>query len=292
LARAALQAHGKSTRGLLGSHSVVVAAHPIGAHGALFIVQDRTFLDARRKHVLQILFVSAEFALLAFLLLARAGARIGSRRTVEAARSVVHLMRSRTTGEIPIPPDLRLLVRDMHDAVQHLRSENGGRDGAERLRELVNAEIPSGGLIVIANREPYAHEFDEGGKVVVRQPASGLVTGIEPMLRACGGTWIAHGGGSADRVTADRMGRVAVPPSAPEYTLRRLWIEEEASGRFAISRTRSRRSARWTGLPTRPSTKPSPAPQSRRPARTGYCSSRTTISRSYRSSCAITRHTS
>jgi trehalose 6-phosphate synthase len=232
LARAALQAHGKSTRGLLGSHSVVVAAHPIGAHGALFIVQDRTFLDARRKHVLQILFVSAEFALLAFLLLARAGARIGSRRTEEAARSVVHQMRSRTSGEIPIPPDLRLLVRDMHDAVQHLRSENGGRDGAERLRELVNAEIPSGGLIVIANREPYAHEFDEGGKVVVRQPASGLVTGIEPMLRACGGTWIAHGGGSADRVTADRMGRVAVPPSAPEYTLRRLWIEEEAYERY------------------------------------------------------------
>jgi hypothetical protein len=32
-------------------------------------------------------------------------------------------------------------------------------------------------VIVIANREPYSHEFDEGGKVVVRQPASGLVTG-------------------------------------------------------------------------------------------------------------------
>ena len=233
LARSALQSRGKSTRGLLGSHSVVVTAHPIGAHGTLFVVQDRTFLDARRKHVLQVLFVSAEFALLAFLLLARAGARIGSRRTEEAARSVVRQMRSRTTADVPIPPDLRLLVRDMHDAVQHLRTENsGGSDGAARLREFVNAEIPSGGLIVIANREPYSHEFDEGGKVVVRQPASGLVTGVEPMLRACGGTWIAHGSGSADRVSADRMGRVAVPPGAPEYTLRRLWIEEEAYERY------------------------------------------------------------
>lgn len=233
LARAALQAGGSSTRGLLGSHSVVVTAHAIGAHGTLLVVQDRTFLDARRKHVLQILFVSAEFALLAFLLLARAGARIGSRRTEEAARSVVRQMRSRTTGDPSVPPDLRLLVRDMHDAVQHLRTENApDRDGAARLRELVSAEIPSGGLIVIANREPYSHELDEDGKVVVRQPASGLVTGIEPMLRACGGTWIAHGGGSADRVSADRMGRLAVPPDAPEYTLRRLWIEEEAYERY------------------------------------------------------------
>jgi trehalose 6-phosphate synthase len=107
-----------------------------------------------------------------------------------------------------------------------------GTDGAQRLRKLANAEIPSGGLIVIANREPYAHEFDERGEVVTRQPASGLVTGIEPMLRACGGTWLAHGGGAADRLSADRMGRVAVPPAAPEYTLRRLWVEEETYERY------------------------------------------------------------
>jgi trehalose 6-phosphate synthase len=228
LARAAAQAHGSSTRGVLASHDVAVTAHTLGAHGTLFIVQDRTFLDSRRKHVLRILFVSAELALLAFLLLARIGARIGSRRTEEAARSVVRQMRLRSDGDVPVPADLRLLVRDMHDAVQHLRTETAAdRGGAERLRELVHAEIPSGGLVVIANREPYAHEFDERGEVVVRQPASGLVTGIEPMLRACGGTWIAHGGGSADRMNADRMGRLAVPPESPEYTLRRLWIEEQ-----------------------------------------------------------------
>ena len=126
-----------------------------------------------------------------------------------------------------------VLVRDMHDAVRHVEKERSeGQPGSARLREFVNAEIPSGGLIVVANREPYAHEHDERGKVVVKQPASGLVTGIEPMLRACGGTWIAHGSGSADRITADRMGRLAVPPAAPEYTLRRLWIEEDAYERY------------------------------------------------------------
>jgi trehalose-6-phosphate synthase/HAMP domain-containing protein len=233
LARAALQTQGKSVRGLLGAHSVAVTAHVLGANGTLFVVQDRTFLDARRKHVLGILFVSAEFALLAFLLLAWAGARIGSRRTEDAARSVVRQMRSHTTADVPVPANLRVLAREMQDAVQHLRSEDGGaRDGVERLREFVHAEIPSGGLVVIANREPYAHEFDSDGNVVVRRPASGLVTGIEPMLRACGGTWIARGSGAADRLTADQMGRVEVPPDAPEYTLRRLWIEDETYERY------------------------------------------------------------
>jgi trehalose-6-phosphate synthase len=87
-------------------------------------------------------------------------------------------------------------------------------------------------VVVIANREPYAHEWGAGGKVVVQRPASGLVTGLEPTLRASGGLWIAYGGGSADRVYSDRMGRLAVPPEAPEYTLRRLWIEEEQYERY------------------------------------------------------------
>ncbi len=90
----------------------------------------------------------------------------------------------------------------------------------------------SNGLIVIANREPYSHEWDAAGNIVVQRPASGLVTGIEPILRACGGTWIAHGGGSADRTQTDCMGRLAVPPDAPEYMLRRLWIEEDVYERY------------------------------------------------------------
>jgi trehalose-6-phosphate synthase len=232
IAQAALLANGKSTRGRLGARSVVVTAHAIGVGRTLFVVQDRTFLDARRKHVLQMFFVAAELALFALLLLARAGARIGSRRTEEAARSVVRQMRSATDAGTPVPPDLRLLVRDMHDAVEHLRIESATGAGAERLRALVGAQIPSGGLVVIANREPYSHEWDGGGKIVVQRPASGLVTGIEPILRACGGSWIAHGGGSADRTQTDRMGRLAVPPDAPEYTLRRLWIEEDTYDRY------------------------------------------------------------
>jgi trehalose 6-phosphate synthase len=58
----------------------------------------------------------------------------------------------------------------------------------------------------------------------VQRPASGLVTAVEPVMRACGGTWIAHGSGSADRETADARGRMRVPPGEASYTLRRIWL--------------------------------------------------------------------
>jgi trehalose 6-phosphate synthase len=85
---------------------------------------------------------------------------------------------------------------------------------------------------VIANRQPYVHEWGPDGTAVIQRPASGLVNGIEPMLRACGGTWIARGGGSADRAHSDRAGRLAVPPASPEYVLRRLWIGDDEYDRY------------------------------------------------------------
>ena len=64
-------------------------------------------------------------------------------------------------------------------------------------------------------------------QVVLQTPASGLVSALEPVMRACGGVWVAHGSGSADRETVDRRDRVAVPPDAPAYALRRVWISDE-----------------------------------------------------------------
>src|SRR5687768_14736434 len=97
--------------------------------------------------------------------------------------------------------------------------------GSERLHASARTARSTGGLVVIANREPYSHEWNSEGQVVVQRPASGLVTAMEPILRARGGSWIAYGGGSADRAHADAAGRIAVPPDAPEYTLRRLWFD-------------------------------------------------------------------
>jgi trehalose 6-phosphate synthase len=58
-------------------------------------------------------------------------------------------------------------------------------------------------------------------------PASGLVTALEPIVRTCSGVWIAHGGGSADRETADAHGRVRVPPGEESYSIRRVWLSPE-----------------------------------------------------------------
>jgi trehalose 6-phosphate synthase len=95
-----------------------------------------------------------------------------------------------------------------------------------------DSRISPGRLVVMANREPYSHERASDGSIVVQRPASGLVTGIEPILRAGGGTWIAYGGGSADRDVCDRSGRLRVPPERPEYTLRRMWVDAPEYERY------------------------------------------------------------
>jgi trehalose 6-phosphate synthase len=81
-------------------------------------------------------------------------------------------------------------------------------------------------LIVVSNREPYLHQWHDGKPRMI-VPAGGLVTALDPVLRACGGVWIAHGAGDADRATADAGGRLTVPPNDARYTLRRVWLTRE-----------------------------------------------------------------
>jgi trehalose 6-phosphate synthase len=81
--------------------------------------------------------------------------------------------------------------------------------------------------MVVSNREPYIHNHGKDGEIALQIPASGLVSAMEPVMRACGGVWIAHGSGSADRDTVDRNDRVPVPPNNPAYSLRRVWLSEE-----------------------------------------------------------------
>ncbi|MDP3723618.1 MAG: trehalose-6-phosphate synthase [Candidatus Omnitrophota bacterium] len=107
-----------------------------------------------------------------------------------------------------------------------LRHAGESRWTAERLKEHVKSVLQSRTLVVVANREPYMH-IREGRQIRWVMPASGLVTAVEPILRACGGTWIAHGSGDADRETADAQGKLKVPPETPSYTLKRVWLTKE-----------------------------------------------------------------
>ncbi len=97
----------------------------------------------------------------------------------------------------------------------------------DTLRKILAEELPGAQVIVVSNREPYIHNLDKDGDVRLVVPASGLVSALEPITRACAGTWIAYGGGSADRLTVDGHDRVEVPPDHPSYTLRRVWLSEE-----------------------------------------------------------------
>jgi trehalose 6-phosphate synthase len=94
------------------------------------------------------------------------------------------------------------------------------------LQDLVNSRLRDHPLILVSNREPYLHRF-AGGRVECVPPASGMVSALEPILRACGGTWVAHGSGNADRKMTDRHDHVQVPPDDPRYTLRRVWLTKE-----------------------------------------------------------------
>jgi trehalose 6-phosphate synthase len=96
----------------------------------------------------------------------------------------------------------------------------------ERLESVVRDRIGGANVVVVANREPYIHTFD-GDEIRCSKPASGLTTALDPVMRACGGTWVAHGSGDADRIASDRFGRVRVPPEQPAYTIRRVWLTKE-----------------------------------------------------------------
>lgn len=93
----------------------------------------------------------------------------------------------------------------------------------DTLRTVLADDLEQAELIVVSNREPYAHERVDR-RIELRIPASGLVSALDPVMRTFAGTWIAHGGGSADRETVDAADHVAVPPDDPQYTLRRVWL--------------------------------------------------------------------
>jgi trehalose 6-phosphate synthase len=140
------------------------------------------------------------------------------------------LRRLLATGESradyqPVLEDVRQLAQELAAEIQR----EGGRPAwtPERLRDTLTTWLHGGSVVVVANREPYIHERGAGGGIVVRHPASGLVTALEPVMRACSGVWVAHGSGSADRDAADGRGRLAVPPGEGAYTLQRVWLSEQ-----------------------------------------------------------------
>ncbi len=102
---------------------------------------------------------------------------------------------------------------------------------AERLKEFFKAHLKGRRIFVVSNREPYIHT-KEKNKVTWKVPASGMVTALEPVMEACGGLWLAHGSGNADREVVDEHDKIQVPPDEPRYVLKRVWLTDEEMERY------------------------------------------------------------
>ncbi|MDE2613629.1 MAG: trehalose-6-phosphate synthase [Burkholderiales bacterium] len=196
----------------------------------IVLVHDLSFIDRRSQDTRRYLIGLITGLGLVIALITVVVAQISWRGWVRGARA---LMRGEglLTPLVPVPElaplaaELRLRLRDLEDEYRRgLGPETVWN--AERLRTLLRAQLAGVQVIVVSNREPYMHERGADG-LVVKRPASGLVTAVEPVMRACSGTWIAHGSGSADHDVVDAHDRVAVPPGHQDYWLRRVWLTPE-----------------------------------------------------------------
>jgi alpha,alpha-trehalose-phosphate synthase [UDP-forming] len=232
------------TRRVANAHIHILASlmrTPQGQpEGVLVVVHDLFQLDERAtSHLYQMGFWLGLIVLL-LLVLVMAGAWIFYDRSLNR---LAEWMRQVRTGDNVEAPPTRLPIERLANEsdrlaaslrVARLAQQAQARAvmhvtnawTPDRLRSHVVDCLRGGQLLVVSNREPYMHELRDGKPRLI-VPAGGLVTALDPVLQACGGVWVAHGSGEADRQMADAKSRLAVPPDEPAYTLRRVWLSRE-----------------------------------------------------------------
>lgn len=217
--------------------AIYVSVQPVEQEGirigSLVLVHDMRFIEGRstdtRKYLIMF-FILMGIVISAITVVV---AHLSWRGWIEGVRAVL-----RGEGIVKpfsqprVPSELKPLIGDLHALLKSVDTERRLADDItitwtpDFIRKLLHEQLAGERIIVVSNREPYIHiQTDDG--IEVHRPASGLVTAVEPVMRACSGTWIAHGGGSADRKSVDRRDRIGVPPEHPEYTLRRIWLTAE-----------------------------------------------------------------
>ena len=221
----------------LGSGAVHVMSFPLDAQrpdlGQLVLVHDLSYLTRRVADTRGYVFLF--FIVLGTVVSAVtvAVARVSQRRWVGAVRDAVIDMGASSRPSAVATDEIRPIVEEVRSLVMSLKDGIRARDdalvswGPAVLREVIERELAGDEVITVSNREPYIHQHRADGGIEVKFPASGLVTALEPVMRACGGTWIAHGAGDADQEVVDERDRVGVPPEEPIYALRRIWLSPE-----------------------------------------------------------------
>ena len=206
-----------------------------GGYGELVVVTDMSFVERRstdtKKYVLYLFAAIATVVALITVIIAEISWR-GWNSGLKALVKGETLLRSPVAWK-SASPELRPIARDLQALVLDLESERRTRDesqtswGPDALRRILRHDLKGDEVLIVSNREPYIHTRRKDNVIELQRPASGLVTALEPIVRATSGTWIALGAGNADRDTVDKHDHVMVPPEHPAYRIRRVWLSKE-----------------------------------------------------------------
>jgi trehalose-6-phosphate synthase len=202
----------------------------------VLMLHDLSFVDRRQRTARDFVLVFVGISILLLALLIVLVAWLQLRRWAEVLIGDIRGKRFLDDAKSPRSslPILTQVRKVLAEAEETQRLEIDFRENwtPQALRQVVRDHLHSAQVIIVSYREPYIHNFDAGGTPVVQVPASGMVTALEPIMRACSGVWVAQGTGTADRETVDRYDQIRVPPDDPSYTLRRVWLTAEQEQGF------------------------------------------------------------
>jgi len=236
--------HGQEKHSLLrlSQGLVHVTFNPMKYEGAptgtLILVHDMSFVERRSADTKKYIIILFMLLGVVISMITVFVAHLSWRGWMEGVRAMLRGEGIVRPFSRPASSELQPLVSDLRVLLRTLGEERRFADDAtiswnpDTLKGLLQTELSGDQILVVSNREPYIHVKGEGG-IQVKNPASGLVTAIEPVMRACSGTWIAHGSGSADREVVDKHDHVLIQAGDADYTLRRIWLtEEEENGYY------------------------------------------------------------
>jgi len=196
----------------------------------VLMLHDLSFVDRRQRTARDFVLVFVGISVLLLALLIVLVAWLQLRRWVKVLIGDIRGQRFLDNAEsprssLPILSQVRQVLAEAEEK-QRLEIDFHENWTPQALRQVVRDHLHSAQVIIVSNREPYIHNYDANHRPIVQVPASGMVTALEPIMRACSGVWVAHGAGTADRETVDRYDQIRVPPDDPTYTLRRVWLTE------------------------------------------------------------------
>jgi len=171
-------------------------------------------------------------------------------RSSALAVSLLKKIRKSVDSPMEIPSGVFPFSQELNNEVaftvqSFLRARQSAREEADlrykiidspwtfsRLQRFFSNRLENRKVVNVSNREPYIHN-EVGGKIKISIPAHGLISSLDEMMKACGGTWIAHGAGNKDKAVVDTDDKVSVPAEEPMYSLKRVWLsQDEINGHY------------------------------------------------------------